>query len=355
MANYYKIRKSWDGGKWTPEQKGAYSAKVVAIENCTEELIQQGYKVFDYDGNIVYPHHPLAAQMVKDGVTTDLEYWSRVFYSGEPIRADYGQTLLQRYSDLLNDNKPYMPDYVTAITELRTVVHNDIEMLHIPVNKFRVKYFNDAKKKLGNSNDVAFNLGYFAGYKEDGKYFTLPVGNLVADLDSDSNVGISEKYLLERKIVDHKLHFSANKNTSPEFRNKQVSTLIINANGNVSVEQRNEVDSNAICYAVSGAPIIRHGEYVNDYLTEGWDTSIARPTTHGFLGIKGEHLFYFSMITKTANCITSGEVFDAVKDFGFDDVIKVDGGGSYYYKDINGKTLATTENRHINNAGVVTK
>ena len=35
---YYKIRKEWNGGKWTPDQKGAYSSKEAAIENCSQEI-----------------------------------------------------------------------------------------------------------------------------------------------------------------------------------------------------------------------------------------------------------------------------------------------------------------------------
>lgn len=90
-----------------------------------------------------------------------------------------------------------------------------------------------------------------------------------------------------------------------------------------------------------------------EYLDEGWDNSIVRPTVHGFLGIKDNYIYYFYIETKTSNCITSGEVYDKIKDCGFSDVIKVDGGGSFYCK-INGEIQkSTSENRQINNIGVV--
>ena len=88
-------------------------------------------------------------------------------------------------------------------------------------------------------------------------------------------------------------------------------------------------------------------------MDEGWDNSIVRPTVHGFLGIKDNYIYYFYIETKTSNCITSGEVYDKIKDCGFSDVIKVDGGGSFYCK-INGEIQkSTSENRQINNIGVV--
>lgn len=55
MANYYKIKKEWNNGKWDKTQKGAYTIKSEAIKNCTNELINEGYKVFDSNGNIIYP------------------------------------------------------------------------------------------------------------------------------------------------------------------------------------------------------------------------------------------------------------------------------------------------------------
>ena len=65
------------------------------------------------------------------------------------------------------------------------------------------------------------------------------------------------------------------------------------------------------------------------------------------------YLLHFYIETKTSNCITSGEIYDKIKDCGFSDVIKVDGGGSFYCK-INGEIQkSTSENRQINNIGVV--
>ena len=52
---YYRVRKNWNNGKWDSSQICAYTDKQKAIQECTEERAQQGYKVFDPNGKIVYP------------------------------------------------------------------------------------------------------------------------------------------------------------------------------------------------------------------------------------------------------------------------------------------------------------
>ena len=41
MINYYKIKKEWNNGKWDKTQKGAYTNKSEAINNCTAKLIEE--------------------------------------------------------------------------------------------------------------------------------------------------------------------------------------------------------------------------------------------------------------------------------------------------------------------------
>ena len=52
---YYRVRKNWNNGKWDSSQICAYTDKQKPIQECTEERVQQGYKVFDPDGKVVYP------------------------------------------------------------------------------------------------------------------------------------------------------------------------------------------------------------------------------------------------------------------------------------------------------------
>ena len=80
--------------------------------------------------------------------------------------------------------------------------------------------------------------------------------------------------------------------------------------------------------------------------------SITRPTYHGFIGLKDDKIYYFNMKTTSNNCIISGEVYNKISGFGFNDVIKVDGGGSFFYKNGN-SIIKTSEDRRINNVGVI--
>ena len=344
QMGYYRVRKNWNNGKWDSSQICAYTDKQKAIQECTEERVQQGYKVFDPDGKVVYPItlEKQTKVLKNDGVIPDdeIEYWNDIFNRKKLVHLDDLNVIINRYSKLLNKN------------ETKIVSHNGICMLRIPSNRFQIKLVDKSKSNL--DEDTYFNLGYFANFKEDGIFFTLPVANLVADTDENTLSSPCLKYLKERKVKDNKVYFYASQNASDQFKTKDVSTLIICNDNTVFIDKYNSLYDEDVKYAVSGAPIIIDGfRATTEYLDEGWDNSIDRPTVHGFLGVKDNYIYYFYIETKTSNCITSGEIYDKIKDCGFSDVIKVDGGGSFYCK-INGEIQkSTSENRQINNIGVV--
>lgn len=172
---YYRVRKNWNNGKWDSSQICAYTDKQKAIQECTEERVQQGYKVFDPDGKIVYPI-TLERQtrvLKNDGVIPDdeIEYWNDIFNRKKLVHLDDLNVIINRYSELLNKN------------EVKIVSHNGIRMLRVPSNRFQIKLVDKSKNNL--DEDTYFNLGYFANFKEDGIFFTLPVANLVADTDEN--------------------------------------------------------------------------------------------------------------------------------------------------------------------------
>ena len=80
---YYRVRKNWNNGKWDSSQICAYTDKQKAIQECTEERVQQGYKVFDPDGKVVYPItlEKQTKVLKNDGVIPDdeIEYWNDIF------------------------------------------------------------------------------------------------------------------------------------------------------------------------------------------------------------------------------------------------------------------------------------
>jgi hypothetical protein len=98
---------------------------------------------------------------------------------------------------------------------------------------------------------------------------------------------------------------------------------------------------------------MRNGEDVK-WLTfvknQGWTGQELYATWHIFLGLKKEYpniIYAMAWKSTTSNLIYSGEAYKKFKALGFYDVIKLDGGGSFYFN-ANGTTKATSENRRIN-------
>ena len=346
---YYKIRLEWNGGKWDKTQKGAYTTKEQAIAQCTQDLIDLGYKVFSPTGEIVYPvyYHELAEQMYKDGVITDREHWSAVFNGEVDVCIDFLKTIISRYSELVNSN--------TKIDDANytTLMHNGVKIYKVPTSDIKIVWHDDYKRD--NDYDNCFSGGYFGNYKEGDLSFTLPVGNLVADID-EAYVNTSVmRYLKERKVENGKLEFPASKNVDSEFRNSDVSTLFITDKGFAFIGKSNTIPifkDEKVVYAVSGVPVIVDGVKEYDYTIEGWNNSVGRATQHIFVGMTrddSENVYFFTYNSTKSCCLKSEEIYNLVKDFGFFDLIKLDGGGSAYVK-INGEVIAnTSENRRINN------
>ena len=72
-------------------------------------------------------------------------------------------------------------DYV----RLKRIVYNITSKNNLVSSLFKVKYnilYFDNLKTQSNESTYA-NCGYFAGYKESGIYFTLPVANVVCDIN----------------------------------------------------------------------------------------------------------------------------------------------------------------------------
>jgi len=237
-----------------------------------------------------------------------------------------------------------------------TKVNDSLHIVKIPVKDFRIQYLDKAKKSAGVSN--YFNCGYFGNFSESGDCFTMPVGNLKCDITPstvDSNaLSYFEGACEFGRIASNKLICETSKVKTAQFHNKKVSTLLVYEKGVAQIEAVNFVP-NDVTYAVSGAPVILNGSDVSwkcVIAPQGWDASIARATWHGFLGLKTDgYMYYVGMKTATPNLFASSEAYKRLKPYGFVDVIKVDGGGSYIFN-LDGKNIACdAENRRINNVG----
>lgn len=218
---------------------------------------------------------------------------------------------------------------------------------------FSVLYWDKSKKKGTASSYI--NGGFFAPYKENGVEFTLPVGNLVCDISLDEmQAGV--KYTLPQikylKPFVHgsKLYYGAKDNASPQFRGRKVTTLVLPTNGAPYVSELDNAPA-AARYAISGIPVIRDGvdvSYNNFVKPQGWDTSPFYATSRNLIGLKGTSLWIVSGTSKTSNFVANSEIYDKLKDFGFNDLIALDGGGSYYHK-YEGKAAFVWSDRSVNN------
>jgi len=152
---------------------------------------------------------------------------AHIFNKKKLVHLDDLNVIINRYSELLNKN------------ETKIVSHNGIRMLRVPSNRFQIKLVDKSKSNL--DEDTYFNLGYFANFKEDGLFFTLPVANLVADTDENTLSSPCLKYLKERKVKDNKVYFYASQNASDQFKTKDVSTLIICNDNTVFIDKYNSL------------------------------------------------------------------------------------------------------------------
>lgn len=226
---------------------------------------------------------------------------------------------------------------------------DNLHIIECEIEEFSIILENKKKKDIEHETFV--NGNYFGSYDEEDENFTLPAGHLIAD---DNLSGYwSKVYCEERgKFRNNKFYFDSGKwkYMNPLF-NKSISTFIIE-NNNCFIKEVQFIEDN-YKYAVSGIPVIRDGKDVSfsrDVLIQGWNGSELYNTKHIFIGLKenSKTIYIIGYKSNSSNLILSSEVYKILKKKNFYDVIKLDGGGSYYFK-YNGNVIdSTLENRRIN-------
>lgn len=226
---------------------------------------------------------------------------------------------------------------------------DNLHIIECEIEEFSIILENKKKKDIEHETFV--NGNFFGSYDEEDENFTLPAGHLIAD---DNLSGYwSKVYCEERgKFRNNKFYFDSGKwkYMNPLF-NKSISTFIIE-NNNCFIKEVQFIEDN-YKYAVSGIPVIRDGKDVSfsrDVLIQGWNGSELYNTKHIFIGLKenSKTIYIIGYKSNSSNLILSSEVYNILKKKNFYDVIKLDGGGSYYFK-YNGNVIdSTLENRRIN-------
>nr|DAH22686.1 MAG TPA: membrane protein [Caudoviricetes sp.] len=237
---------------------------------------------------------------------------------------------------------------VGAVREAKTQERTNYTVNGLTIcraDDFGIEYHDAGKKNI--SEDRYINGGFFGAYKGELGTFTLPVANLVCDIgriEPDA-----EKYI-KPYVRGGKLRYGCGDNASTQFHGKKVSTLVKTSSGRVYVADLAEPPSDAI-YAISGVPTVRGGDdvdYYNYVKSQGWDESCMYATYRNWLAVRDGKIWVISGKTATRNYIYGMEFWKRIRGERFDDIICLDGGGSYVRKTGTGK-YATTGNRRVNN------
>ena len=240
---------------------------------------------------------------------------------------------------------PY-PEENEGGDKMKYYVVNDIRIAEVPVKDFRIVLYDNKKKSMGENK---CNGGFFGTYHENGEAFTLPAGHLVCDYEATGKW--TEHYCTERgKFDGNKFTFdSGTWKYMNELYGKPQTTLIVQDGRATMLDLYNAPEAD---YAIAGVPIMRQGNDVlfDSYVrSQGWGESSLYGTYHIFVGIKqpkASTVFVMGMQTKTYNMIKTAEAYKKFKELGFYDVIKLDGGGSFFFNG-NGDVTSTTENRRV--------
>lgn len=217
-----------------------------------------------------------------------------------------------------------------------------------PCKDFSIVYWDKSKKK-GTANSY-INGGFFGYFKEGNLDFTLPVGNLVCSVTSESSLKYAVEKYWKPYISAGKFRFGTVNNASAQFRGKAITTFVIDSSGKPYVVEI-AVPPAGCRYAISGIPVIRNGTDVsyNSFVKpQGWDASPFYATSRNFIGIKNGAVYIVSGTSKSSNFVASSEVYDALKPFGFEQLVALDGGGSFYHK-YKGKADFVWSDRQVNN------
>ena len=250
-----------------------------------------------------------------------------------------------KYLDVKNACGTYSVSALAKMEYPKLYTKNNLEFENI-TDTFYLSYYDKPKRSANYKNYI--NGGFFATYKDSkGTIFTLPVGNLKCEI---TNVPEAAKKYLEKYITNGKLEYNCNNNQSNQFHGKTPATLIVPHSGKPYIADLNSIPSNAK-FAISGVPTVRNGDdvdYYNYVKKQGWDESCMYGTYRHWLGVRDGEIWRISGRTYAANYIYGMEFWKKVKDEQFEDIICIDGGGSYFKK-INGKIQATAGSRQINN------
>lgn len=246
--------------------------------------------------------------------------------------------------------------------KVRIYTKNGLRFIEVDIDEFQIKYFDNTKKSATYKNYISG--GFFAPFSEpqpSGKkiLYTLPVMNLMADIYIRNTKPCAIRYLDEWTKgnafkINRKVKYSCSDSPSLDFKNREISTLVITADNKAYIKPLNSIPSNAK-YSVSGIITMENGldvDYKNYVVgKQGVGGGTVYKTYRNWLALGNGKITIISGKSTTYNYILSAEIFRLIKKLGlpFTDIIGLDGGGSYISKVSGVFNSYTLENRPINN------
>ena len=233
---------------------------------------------------------------------------------------------------------------------MKTYTYSGYRITEFDPKNLRLLWWDKPKNGVPKN---AFNLGFFGNYNVASTKYTLPGGNVCVDA---GDIGLQQKQdvISWGGSVDKKVCLTVNQNGSTQFKNKAITTLVISESGSATFIEVPFLPHECK-YAISGYPIIRGGidvSYTNTFKPQGWYDDILRAAYRNMIGGKGQTLYLISGKSSTSNLLKTSEVFNALKILKLDNLIGLDGGGSYI-SSVGAPILKTLENRRINTIGII--
>ena len=143
---------------------------------------------------------------------------------------------------------------------MNLTTQNGVKIISGSVDEFAIKMVNCAKKNVKNHKTYV-NANFFAGFKENGEYFTLTVNHLVCDIEATS-APLAKYNKLRGKFVGEKYFYNSYvaQGGVPQFCGHALTTFYIE-NGKPHMEELTEL-RDTMTYDIAGITLIKDGKDV---------------------------------------------------------------------------------------------
>ncbi len=235
-------------------------------------------------------------------------------------------------------DEPGIPEMPTPTPEMPSTysyrkVNNHLHEIKTPISRFKIERLCKAKRNA-SFGDYITGMFFVPAGNDPTWGPTMPVGNFYAE----GHPSMQAKYI-PTWIKEH--------------REKKLSTFFVYKDDSVKFERTSELDGRTtnLKYALSGIPMLLGGKEVSmsrDIVPEGYGDDKFYNTWHTLVSFKEGYAYIYAWRnTKSGGAAATTELYNLFSGYGFDNMIMLDGGGSFILN-VGGKEIAgESENRVI--------